>query len=50
MKMRPIRPVRQEEELLQLGGAGPAAEMVFGDWYPAMRAAIEWFRMNGYAP
>jgi phenylpropionate dioxygenase-like ring-hydroxylating dioxygenase large terminal subunit len=37
MKMKPIRPVRQQ--LVELGGAGPAAEMVFGDWYPAMRAA-----------
>jgi len=24
---------------VELAGAGPAAEMVFGDWYPALRAA-----------
>ena len=36
--MRPIR-VEGQQGLVQLAGAaGPAAEMVFGDWYPAMRA------------
>ncbi len=35
-KMRPIRAAEQTG-LVQL--PGPAAEMVFGDWYPAMRAA-----------
>jgi phenylpropionate dioxygenase-like ring-hydroxylating dioxygenase large terminal subunit len=36
--MRPIELV-QRQELVQLaGGAGPAAELVFGDWYPALRA------------
>jgi nitrite reductase/ring-hydroxylating ferredoxin subunit len=37
--MRPMRPA----ELVQLTDAsarpGPAAEMIFGDWYPALRAA-----------
>jgi nitrite reductase/ring-hydroxylating ferredoxin subunit len=34
--MRLIR-AGETQELVQLAGAGPAAEMVFGDWYPAMR-------------
>jgi phenylpropionate dioxygenase-like ring-hydroxylating dioxygenase large terminal subunit len=44
-KMRPIRArgdvAEAPQGLVQLAGAGaagPAAEMVFGDWYPAMRA------------
>ena len=35
--MRPIR-AAQTQGLVQLGAGGPAAEMVFGDWYPALRA------------
>jgi phenylpropionate dioxygenase-like ring-hydroxylating dioxygenase large terminal subunit len=34
--MRPIR-AAQPESLVQL--AGPPAEMIFGDWYPALRSA-----------
>jgi phenylpropionate dioxygenase-like ring-hydroxylating dioxygenase large terminal subunit len=35
-----MKPMRLENELVQVGVApGPAAEMVFGDWYPALRAA-----------
>src|SRR6202012_2146073 len=46
-KMRPIR-VEGQQGLVQLAGAaGPAAEMVFGDWYPAMRA--EGLRAGGAA-
>jgi phenylpropionate dioxygenase-like ring-hydroxylating dioxygenase large terminal subunit len=35
-----MKPMRAVQELVQLGGdkAGPAAEMIFGDWYPALRA------------
>ena len=37
-KMKPMTTaVRQS--LVQLTGLGPAAEMVFGEWYPAVRAA-----------
>src|ERR1700741_4465783 len=35
-KMRPMR--AEQAELVQLAGGGPAAEMIFGDWYPALRA------------
>jgi phenylpropionate dioxygenase-like ring-hydroxylating dioxygenase large terminal subunit len=38
---RKMRPIRAGEGLVQLGGgdkAGPPAEMVFGDWYPALRS------------
>jgi phenylpropionate dioxygenase-like ring-hydroxylating dioxygenase large terminal subunit len=34
-KMQPIGGARQ---LVQLTGTGPAAELVFGDWYPALRS------------
>ncbi len=27
-----------QQSLVQLTGGGPPAEMVFGDWYPALRA------------
>ena len=37
-KMRPIRAVQSPELVQVAGAAGPAAEMVFGDWYPALRA------------
>jgi len=35
-----MQPMRAGQELVQLGSAkdGPAAEMIFGDWYPALRA------------
>jgi phenylpropionate dioxygenase-like ring-hydroxylating dioxygenase large terminal subunit len=34
-----MKPMRAEQELVQLGAAaGPPAEMIFGDWYPAVRA------------
>jgi phenylpropionate dioxygenase-like ring-hydroxylating dioxygenase large terminal subunit len=33
-----MKPMRAEQELVQLGAAaGPPAEMIFGDWYPAVR-------------
>jgi phenylpropionate dioxygenase-like ring-hydroxylating dioxygenase large terminal subunit len=35
--MRPIRATQRESDLVQL--AGPPAEMIFGDWYPALRSA-----------
>ena len=37
-KMKPMK-AAVEQSLVQLGGGGPPAEMVFGDWYPALRAA-----------
>ena len=40
--MKPIAAGR-DAELVQLDGrapAGPAAEMIFGDWYPALRADV----------
>ncbi len=36
-KMKPMKAAVQES-LVQLAGGGPPAEMVFGDWYPALRA------------
>jgi len=35
-----MQPMRAGQELVQLSSAkdGPAAEMIFGDWYPALRA------------
>jgi phenylpropionate dioxygenase-like ring-hydroxylating dioxygenase large terminal subunit len=36
--MGKMRPMRAGQELVQLVGGGPPAEMVFGDWYPALRA------------
>ena len=38
--MSMMRPMRAGQELVQLGAAkdGPPAEMIFGDWYPALRA------------
>lgn len=39
--MRPIAAAEDRARLVQLasgGGPGPAAELVFGDWYPACRA------------
>src|ERR1700677_1806046 len=36
-KMKPMK-AAVEQSLVQLGGGGPPAEMVFGDWYPALRA------------
>jgi len=40
--MRPIRAGRQAASLVQLAGVpakdGPPAEMIFGEWYPALRA------------
>jgi len=41
-----MRPILAGEALVQIGAgdaaakAGPAAEMVFGDWYPAMRSGV----------
>jgi phenylpropionate dioxygenase-like ring-hydroxylating dioxygenase large terminal subunit len=33
-----MKPIRAEQDLVQLGTpAGPPAEMIFGDWYPAVR-------------
>jgi phenylpropionate dioxygenase-like ring-hydroxylating dioxygenase large terminal subunit len=34
-----MQPMREADRGLAQLGAGPAAEMVFGDWYPAMRVA-----------
>jgi nitrite reductase/ring-hydroxylating ferredoxin subunit len=45
-KMKLIR-AGETHGLVQLAGVGPAAEMVFGDWYPAMRA--EGLRAGGPA-
>jgi phenylpropionate dioxygenase-like ring-hydroxylating dioxygenase large terminal subunit len=39
--MGSMRPIRAGQELVQISGgekAGPPAEMIFGDWYPALRA------------
>ena len=36
-KMKPMK-AAVEQSLVQLAGGGPPAEMVFGDWYPALRA------------
>jgi phenylpropionate dioxygenase-like ring-hydroxylating dioxygenase large terminal subunit len=34
-----MKPIRAGQELVQLAApAGPPAEMIFGDWYPAVRA------------
>jgi len=34
-----MKPMRAEQDLVQVGAAlGPPAEMVFGEWYPALRA------------
>ena len=35
-----MKSIRAEQALVQLGGEkpGPAAEMIFGEWYPALRA------------
>src|SRR5580698_9952944 len=37
-----MRPIRAGQQLVQLAGApvkdGPPAELIFGDWYPALRA------------
>ena len=36
-----MKPMRAEQELVQLAAPakdGPPAEMIFGDWYPAVRA------------
>jgi len=37
--MSMMRPMRAGQELVQLGAPkdGPAAEIIFGDWYPALR-------------
>ena len=36
-KMKPMTAAVQQS-LVQLAGGGPAAEMIFGEWYPALRA------------
>ena len=36
-KMKPMK-AAVAQSLVQLAGGGPPAEMVFGDWYPALRA------------
>ena len=36
-KMKPMK-AAVEQSLLQLERGGPPAEMIFGDWYPALRA------------
>lgn len=44
-KMKPMKAAVEQNQaqsraqsLVQLAGGGPPAEMVFGDWYPALRA------------
>ncbi|MDE1154281.1 MAG: Rieske 2Fe-2S domain-containing protein [Acidobacteriaceae bacterium] len=41
--MRPIRPVNATSPLVQLAAEhkpGPPAEMIFGEWYPALRTSL----------
>jgi phenylpropionate dioxygenase-like ring-hydroxylating dioxygenase large terminal subunit len=36
--MDKMKPIRAAQPLVQLEASGPPAEMIFGEWYPALRA------------